>query len=218
MRKADPRHEYQEEVFGLKDDFLKSIRGRMAESQCERISISSSEAALLQFFIRQNGVKSIVEVGTLFGYSAVAMAMALPPGGVVHTIEKNPANYEHAARTFGACAWGSKIRSLKGDAMVVLRELENAGPFDMIFIDGNKNDYYNYLMWAEKNVRQGGLIVGDNTFLFGGVYGEVPPSSSAETVEVMKKFNARLADTSLYDGVMIPTNEGLTVAVKKFAP
>ena len=110
---------------------------------------------------------------------------------------------------------GKKIELRVGDALESLAELE--GPFDMIFIDADKLNYMNYLNWAEKNIRKGGLIVGDNTFLFGAVYAAEPVDRVRKTAfDAMTAFNARLGDDRYYTGILLPTPEGMTVAIKNF--
>ncbi|MES3036924.1 MAG: O-methyltransferase, partial [Bdellovibrionota bacterium] len=71
------------------------------------------------------------------------------------------------------------------------------------------------LAWAEKNLRSGGIIVGDNVFLRGGVYGNNDTPFSAKQIEVLKSFNSKLADPKFYETCLIPTGEGLLVAIKK---
>lgn len=74
--------------------------------------------------------------------------------------------------------------------------------------------YSKYLDWAEQHVRPGGLIVGDNTFLWGGVYDEPSEDIGQKSIQAMKEFNQRLADPAKYNSTLIPTVEGLTVAQK----
>lgn len=210
MRVTTPQDKYLNEVFGLDDADLARVRERMAEK--ERISIASNEARILRFLIRAFGVKTVVEFGTLYGYSALAMAKALPADGRVYTLEKDETHHRFAAETFAASVECKKITSLCGEGIDLMKQIEPSGPFDMIFIDANKSGYVDYLNWAEKNVRRGGLIVGDNTFLWGGVWDE--KQAGDKQAKVMKEFNLRLADLSKYNSILIPTAEGLTVAQK----
>src|SRR6185312_3545958 len=206
MRVNTDQQKYLIDVFGLPDKDLAAVRERMGEK--ERISISSAEARILQFLIRGFDIEKIVEFGTLYGYSALAMAKALPDDGVVFTLEKEPEHHRFAAETFKSSPHGKKIVSLCGDAADLMREIEGKGPFDMVFIDANKSGYVDYLNWAEKHLRRGGLIVGDNTFLWGGVYGTTPSHASESQVVAMKEFNKRLSDSSKYNSTLIPTVEG----------
>jgi len=215
MRITTPREKYIESVFGIPDPELQRVREELDKLEISFMAISSSEGRMLQFLMRAFGVKTVVEVGTLFGYSGLCMAKALPSDGKLFTVEKNPENHAVAAKMFAKSACASKIEAFCGDALQVLEQLAPRGPFDMCFIDANKAGYIDYLNWAERNVRKGGLIVGDNTFLFGGVYGPTEDrEASPATVAGMKEFNQRLADPSRYNSVLIPTNQGMTVAQK----
>jgi predicted O-methyltransferase YrrM len=210
-----PQQKYLDEVFGLPDADLARVRERMLAASKERMSISGAEARILQFLVRAFGVRKIVEFGTLFGYSALAMAKVLPEDGVLFTLEKDESHHRFAAETFAASPAGRKIVSLCGDAADLARSVEDRGPFDLVFIDANKTGYVDYLNWAEKNVRVGGLIVGDNTFLWGGVFDQPErPNTGDNQVAVMKEFNLRLSDPKKYNSILIPTVEGLTVAQK----
>jgi caffeoyl-CoA O-methyltransferase len=178
------------------------------------IAVTPETGALLHALIRLGGLKKIVEIGTLAGYSALWMAGALPEDGLLITLEKDEERAKGAAVNIGH---DSRIRLVVGDAFETLPALEKEGPFDMVFIDAEKLHYAHYLDWAEKNVRKGGLIVGDNTFLFGAVLTDDPVDRVRETARAtMRAFNSRLADPAKYAGVMIDTPEGLTVAVKMF--
>lgn len=216
MRVTSAQQKYLNAMFGLEDDGeLLAVRERMVAADREFMSISGFEARLLQFLIRTTGVRRVVEFGTLFGYSALAIAKVLPEDGVVITLEKDPLMHAEAAKTFAASSVGRKIVSLCGDAEEIMHAIEDRGPFDFAFIDANKAAYCVYLDWAEKNVRPGGFIVGDNSFLWGALWDQPQRESIGENqVRAMAEFNRRLADSSKYNSTLIPTAEGLTVAQK----
>lgn len=215
MRIQTPQQKYIEANFGLNDPELKVIREELHKQNLDFMSISSSEARLLQFLIKTTGAQKIVEVGTLFGYSALAMTKALPEDGQLWTLEKNEKNYAIATEQFKKFPSAShKIKALQGDATSLLKEIQNQGPFDLIFIDADKAAYPKYLDWAEANIRKGGYIVGDNTFLWGGVWDEPFEQVSPAQVAGMKEFNLRLSDLKKYNSTIIPTVEGMTVAQK----
>lgn len=216
MTNESAEQKYLNEVFGLPDSELAEIRAELVKHDVEFMSISGAEARILQFLVRLTHAKRVVELGTLFGYSTLALAKAMPPDGVIWTIEKSDANYAVAQKNFAKYPAGKKVRALHGDALDLLQGLEKDGPFDLVFIDANKAGYCKYLDWAEHNVRPGGFIVGDNTYLFGALWGEEPKGRqiNEKQIEVMREFNRRLADPSKYNSTLIPTEEGLTVAQK----
>ena len=216
-REHTKEQQYLNETFGLVDQDLEKIRARLREANADFMSVSPFEANMLQFLIRTFKVQKIVEIGALFGYSAVAMAKALPSNGKILSLEKSEQNYKELERVKKEVAVASKIEFMLGDALDMLNEVSEQGPFDMVFIDANKGGYVEYLDWAEKNVKKGGLIIGDNTFLFGAIYGESrDPQVGPKQIQVMKEFNTRLADPKKYNSILIPTFEGMTVAQKLY--
>jgi len=183
------------------------------KKQC--IQITPEEGKLLSMFIKSHNVKSIVEVGTLYGYSSICMAQALPEDGHIYTIENNSQHSEIAKENFRLLNLNSKITLMEGIALEKLDELSIKAPFDMIFIDADKGRYTKYLDWAESYIKQGGLIIADNTLLFNTVFLEsVPKGVSEKSWRCMREFNQRLSDEKKYYSILIPTEEGMTVSLK----
>lgn len=181
-----------------------------------RISINPAEAQLIKTLIRLHGCRKFVEIGTLTGLSAQYIFEALPEGGELWTLEKDPKHGECAERIFSNLDQSQKkIHLVMGDARVELEHLAAQGPFDGVFIDGNKAAYFDYLVWAEKNLRPGGLILADNIFLSGAVWGEPAQRFSEKQVRIMQEFNKRLSDPALYESAIVPSFEGLYVAIKR---
>lgn len=181
----------------------------------QRIQISPEEAKLLSLFIKIHKVKSIVEVGTLYGYSSICMAQALPEDGHVYTIENDSQHSEIAKKNFLKLNLNHKITLMEGIALEKLNELSTKAPFDMIFIDADKSGYPKYLDWAELYIKQGGLIIADNTLLFNTVFLESSPKGvSKKSWYFMREFNQRLSNEKKYYSILIPTEEGMTVALK----
>lgn len=193
-------------------DTLKGIRENAFQDNRKFIQISQIEGRILSLLIKMNGIKNAVEIGTLFGYSTVWIAEALGESGKIYTIEKNMEHAELARKNF---ANFSNIELLVGDAPEMLQNIATRySPFDMIFIDGNKSGYLEYLNWAEDNIRKNGLIVADNTLLFGKVYDA--EYSAQKSWKIMNEFNDRISNPDKYESVIMPTSEGLTIAIKKF--
>ncbi len=208
--------DYIRKLYAPQDKLLADINAALKQINME-IQIGAEEGKLLQLLIKTVQVKTIVELGTLAGYSTIWMARALPVGGQIYTVDNEPEHVALARGFFAQSDVKDRITSLEGDAVDVLKELSTKGPFDMMFIDADKIHYPDYLDWAEKNIRKGGLIVGDNTLLFGTVALDAPPQGIAPaTWKNMRRFNERLADSSKYLSTLIPTQEGLTVAIKLF--
>ncbi len=193
----------------------KKIEGYCIFEEKKHIQISAEEGKLLSLFIKIHKVKSIVEIGTLYGYSSICMAKALPERGHIYTIENNPEHLSIAKKNFSAFNLSNKITLIEGNALEKLNELSAKAPFDMIFIDADKGGYPKYLDWAELYIKQDGLIVADNTLLFNTVFLESPPKEVSEkSWQAMREFNRRLSDEEKYYSMLIPTDEGMTVALK----
>ncbi len=181
----------------------------------QHIQIGPEEGKLLSLFIKIQKIKSIVEIGTLYGCSSICMAKALLEDGHIYTIENNPQYSRIAKKNFSAFNLSDKITLIEGNALEKLSELSAKAPFDMIFIDADKGGYPKYLDWAESYIKQDGLIVADNTLLFNTVFLESPPKEVSEkSWHAMREFNNRLSDEKKYFSILIPTDEGMTVALK----
>ncbi|WP_231861840.1 O-methyltransferase [Neorickettsia sp. 179522] len=187
---------------------MKKIREETFSDERRFIQIGRIEGAILALLIRMNRVKTVVEVGTLGGYSAICIAKAVGNDGKVYTIEKNPEYAQIALQNFSTFP---QIELFTGDAKVKLLELSSSGPFDMLFIDAEKSGYPTYLEWGETNIRAGGLIIADNTLSFG----KNNPSSNSRAWQFMERFNTMISNPDKYDSVILPTANGLTVAIKK---
>lgn len=213
---VSPEIDYIRRLYAPEDALLREISRALIERDMA-IHVGAEEGKILQFLITLHGVVNIVEVGTLAGYSALWMARALPPHGRVITLNKDPGHCTLAREFIARSEVASRITMLEGDAHQLLPMIAPQAPFDMIFIDADKISYPDYLDWAERHVRQGGLIVADNTLLFGTVCEETPPEGIAPaTWNAMRQFNERLANPRRYFSVMLPTEEGLSVALKLF--
>lgn len=203
---------YIRELFAQETEQLKKIR-EATIGKNDSIYIYPEEGKLLQLLIKLSKVKTIVEIGTLSGYSANWMVDALPEDGFIYTFEHDPKRADLAQSNIT----DSRIKLIRGNALKMLPEIESQGPFDMVFIDANKNDYSNYLTWSEKNIKKGGIITADNTLLFNTVWDKNSTERvSPAGVKSMQEFNLRLADSTKYTSLLLPTEEGFSIAIKNF--
>jgi caffeoyl-CoA O-methyltransferase len=208
---------YVFDLIGAEDAALKKA-SEIAESQGLRpIHLGRFDVRHLEVFVRMAQAKKIVEIGTLGGYSALAMARASGVGGEVHTFEKMQRHAKVAEMVWREAGTSdmSKIYIYLGDALKRLPEVENRGPFDMVFIDADKGNYSNYFDWAAKNVRAGGVIIADNTFAFGFVHlGESAPEQDLKSVRALHAYNQKAASDPRFLTTLLPTAEGLTLSVR----
>lgn len=218
MRPAEqnPQLRYIESLYAKEDDGLRAIRDRLVTAGRWGVNIGANEGKILQILLKTTEVRNAVEIGTLFGYSAVWIARALPADGRLFTIERDSECVRMAKKAFEECGVNDRVTLLEGEAADRLAGIEAEGPFDFVFIDANKSAYVEYLDWCEKHVRPGGLIIADNTLLGGGAaLSEKPENLSKRQWEGMRLFNERLADSARFDSTILPTSEGLSVAIKK---
>ncbi len=201
---------YIERIFAAEDALLKQVRS-VGEELRAGMQVGAVEGQLLRVLVQMVNAKRVVEVGGFVGYSAICMARALPADGELITMEYDAKHAailrEHAARS------GLPITVMEGDALELIPTIE--GEVDVIFIDAEKRRYVDYLDGLLPRLRRGGLVIGDNTLLFGAMAAGAPVGHvSAEAFAAMRAFNQRLADATQFTGVLIPTEEGLSVAVK----
>jgi caffeoyl-CoA O-methyltransferase len=158
-------------------------------------------------FLGMAGARNVVEIGTLAGYSALRIARALPLDGRLFTIELEEARAEGARRVLDASDAGAKVTILTGPALELLPTLESKGPFDAVFVDADKKSYDAYGRWAASHLRKGGLLLGDNAYLFGRLL------EDSEEAAAMRRFHEEAAGA--FDTVCIPTPDGLLLGVRK---
>jgi len=212
----DKETTYLDKVFGRYDSLLISIQKQSKKEGTERMQLSPYEGQILYCLALLIQARKIVEIGTLYGYSTTYLSRALPSNGTLFTCDSSKERHKWAKNAFKTYPEYKKIKWITGPALETLPSLKSQNPFDMVFIDADKNNYGKYLTWAENNLRKGGIVVADNTFLFGSVYdSSLHSEHSIKTVEIIKNFNKRLSDSSQVTGAMIPTSEGLTIAIKK---
>lgn len=199
------------------DKALRKIRTETVKKGLPPISIGPDEGKILDFLVRSCGAVKAVEVGTLAGYSACWIARALPKGGILHTLEYDAKHAAVARENIRAAGLKNKVVVHQGPASATLPSLEKSGPYDFCFIDADKISYPSYLQWAISNVRSGGIIVGDNAYLFGKLHLK-PAKAGADApgVPAMRRFLKTMTDSRYFSScAMIPTGEGMAVAVRK---
>lgn len=206
----DALADYISSTFAEEDDTLARIRRQIPERGLPEIMLSSEEAAFLHFLAVAIGARRIIEVGTLGGYSGVWLARALPAEGSLTTIDINPKHAEVAREHFELAGLDDKVDLRVGDAVEVLPELSDRGPYDMLFLDSDGRGYMGYLEWALDNLRPGGVLTAHNAFAYGGQV--LQADSQDEAVQARRRFNQRLADDPRLVSTIFPAGDGISVA------
>ncbi|MGB6389901.1 MAG: O-methyltransferase [Methyloceanibacter sp.] len=132
-------------------------------------SVSPNQGKFLMLLARTVGARSILEIGTLGGYSTIWLARSLAPGGKVTTLEANPQHAKVALANIACAGVGDRVDLRLGAALDTLPTLEDEAPYDFIFIDADRLNIPNYFKWALKLARPGSLIVVDNVIRHGAV-------------------------------------------------
>jgi predicted O-methyltransferase YrrM len=146
------------------------------------INVSPPQGKLLHLLARLMGAKTILEIGTLGGYSTIWLARALPPGGRLVTLEYDPKHAAVARTNIERAGLADVVELGLGPALETLPKL--TGPFDLVFIDADKPSTPDYFTWSLKLSRPGGLIIVDNVVRKGGV---VDPNNDDENVRGVRR-------------------------------
>lgn len=201
----------------MKPESADKLKARQFSQQLglDMISISPTEANLIRFIAHMVKPKKIVEIGTLTGLSSLYFLEALSPDGKLWTFEKSTEHAALASQTLSTAIAQGRCQIVIGDAVEQLPTIEKEGPFDAIFIDGNKAAYYDYWVWAKNNIGPGGVIFIDNVFLAGSVWGDnsLQRFSDKQVVHVQKMTTEIMQDRR-FDSSFVPTVEGLLIIRK----
>jgi len=199
--------DYAARVHAAHDEGLAQAFDAPDQRGIPAIQVGPSEGKLLSLLMTLAGARKVVEVGTLAGYSAARMARALPEDGHLWSIEFDARHAEIARENLVAAGVADRVTVVVGAGVDVLPTLEEHGPFDAVFIDADKENYDKYGAWAAANTRPGGLLIGDNAYLFGKLVDEEDRSAA------MRRFHEQAARD--YDSVCIPTPDGLVLGVRR---
>lgn len=201
---------YLNNIFNFENTLLQEIKIDI-EINDKAINIDIFQAKLLSMILKLNNTKTLIEIGTHFGYSALCFKSNIPDLKII-TIEKDIKRAQKAAENFKKSSY-SDISLKIGDAVDVLNTLRNDAPYDAIFIDANKSAYHLYLDWADEHVKRGGIIIVDNNFLNGEIFSKNRVSKN--NIDKMLEFNKRIADQNKYESVIFPYRDGFSITIKK---
>jgi caffeoyl-CoA O-methyltransferase len=213
---------YIGDLFHLQDTALKATEKSIKENAIPQISISPNQGKFLHILALLCGASRILEIGTLAGYSTIWLARALPPNGKLITLELDPKHAAVAQENINRAGLKEKVHIRLGKAIETLPLLEKEclGPFDMIFIDADKQPYAEYFQCALRLSRPGTLIVADNVVREGKVLNE---KSNDDVINGVRRFNQMLADStdvtaSIIQTVGLKEYDGMALAVVNPAP
>lgn len=170
--------------------------------------IGEMEASVLAFLIKLGKVKTVLELGTYTGFSALAMAEQLPDDGKLISVDLNPETTEIAKKFWAQSPHGKKIQHILKPGLLALETLNDN--FDLIFIDADKNNYSNYLEWSLKHLSENGMIVVDNTLWSGKV---LQPGLDKQTDSIIA-HNEKAKNLTGYTKTLLPIRDGMFLIKK----
>lgn len=170
------------------------------------------QGRILKMFCRMMRPRTVVEIGTYTGYATLCIAEGLEEGSLIHTIEINDEMEDFIRKYLSQSPDKDKIRLHIGDAIEIIPQLGET--FDMVFIDGDKRMYSEYYDLVFPFVRQGGLILVDNTLWDGKILEENIPASDKQTRGILA-FNEKIQYDDRIEKVILPLRDGLTMIWKK---
>jgi len=188
---------------------LKALaRKTHAATEWPQMQVGHLEGSLLRLLMKIARARRVLEIGTFTGYSALAMAEGLPPGGRVVTCDIDPEATAIARAYWAKSPHGKKIQLRLGPAVNTIRQLR--GRLDVVFIDADKENYIRYWELCVPKVRRGGMLLVDNTLWSGRV---LRPTD--ETDRAIVAFNRHVVQDTRVEAVLLTIRDGLTLAVKR---
>jgi caffeoyl-CoA O-methyltransferase len=193
--------DYVEDLFVPQDAALEAALRESQRAGLPEIQISPNEGKLLQLLAEMVGARRILEIGTLGGYSAINLARSMAENGTLISLEIDERHAKVARENIERASLGETVEIRVGDARELLAQLaeNDEGPFDLVFIDADKEGYPEYLEGSMRLSRPGSLILADNTIRGGSV---LDPRD--ESARATRDFNAKIASDPRLSAIVVP--------------
>ena len=212
---TDALYEYVLDVSLRETPLLRQLREETAQLAVARWQIAPEQGQFMALLVKLTGAKRLLEVGTFTGYSSLCLAAALPSDGTLLCCDIS-AEYTAIAQRYWRQAGLSERTELRlGPALETLRMLQQDGlgaTFDLIFVDADKANYPAYLEQALALLRQGGLLLFDNTLWSGRVLQSAPEDADTQAIQTL---NRQLKVDARVDVSLLPLGDGLTLCRKR---
>lgn len=200
---------YIQSLYTNSDQVKTELLNKAKENNFPDIHISEDEAKFLQFLIQTSGMRTILEIGLLGGFSAISMAEVLPSNGRVTSIEIEKKYIEFAESFIKKAGLSDNILIYHGNANQVLLDMKPE-PYDFIFIDADKTSYQHYFeICLEKFSKRGTVLGFDNAFAFGKI---ADLSQENEEISAIRALNKKLFEDTRISCTIIPVGDGLLLA------
>jgi predicted O-methyltransferase YrrM len=196
--------QYITDLYIPSDPALDAALQATANAGMPAIQVAPNQGALLHILALSVGARTILEIGTLGGYSTIWLARALPAGGRLISLEADPKHAEVARANIARAGLAEVVEVRLGKALDNLPQVaaEGIGPFDLVFIDADKENTTAYFEWALKLTRKGSLIITDNVVRDGKV---LDTGSPDRDVQGVRRFNAAQAAEPRVTGTILQT-------------
>ncbi|KAJ7921370.1 O-methyltransferase [Mycena leptocephala] len=210
--------EYHNSFLIKEDPILESVQTNSKEKGIEYdIAVSPALGKFLNLVLLSIDAKRVLEVGSLAGYSAIWMARALPEDGEVVTLELEPLHAQVLEENVKNAGLSSKVKVIVGPAHASMQEMHPETPFDLVFIDADKQNNTNYFIEAKRLVRSRGIIIVDNVGRKGS---PVDPTNTDPRVEGVRKLLRYIKDDAEVEATTIHTVgekgfDGFLYAIRK---
>lgn len=206
-----------DELFAHEDDALRAARAATRAHHMPAISISPAQGRHLQLLARAVGARKALEIGALAGYSAIWLARALPADGRLISLEISEKHAAVARESLALARLAERAEVRVGPASETLPSVIAEAPFDLIFIDADKQNYPLYLEWALRLARLGAFIVADNTVRRGLPLVEELDSAATDETRGLWEYNRSVARDPRLLSLAMPTDasglDGFTVSL-----
>lgn len=199
-------HDHTRARPALFDDLREVTYADMKDPQMQ---VGRVEGTLLKILVALSRASRAIEIGTFTGYSALCMAEALPEGGELVTCDVDPRAMDVARSFFERSPHGRKITPRLGDALETVRAMPEEPSFDLAFVDADKERYLDYYEALLPRLRQGGLLIADNTLWSGEVL--APTTRSAEAIV---QFNDHVTRDPRVENVLLSVRDGVMLVRK----
>jgi len=207
---SDQLQQYIDDHSMEESDLLKALDRETHQKVLQPRMLSGSyQGRLLALLAKMIGPKKILEVGTYTGYATLCMAEGLTTGGSIDTIDHNEELTDMQRRYFDQSPYGSQIVQHLGEAKDILKTL--TGPYDLVFLDADKENYPHYFDLIIDKLEMGGVILSDNVLWSG----KVLEKATDEATSALQEYNHKINTDVRVETVVLPIRDGLTITRKR---
>jgi predicted O-methyltransferase YrrM len=207
---SDQLQQYVDDHSMEESDLLKALDRETHQKVLQPRMLSGSyQGRLLALLAKMIGPKKILEVGTYTGYATLCMAEGLTTGGLIDTIDHNEELADMQRRYFDQSPYGSQIVQHLGEAKDILKTI--AGPYDLVFLDADKENYPHYFDLIIDKLETGGIILSDNVLWSG----KVLEKATDEATSALQEYNHKINTDVRVETVILPIRDGLTITRKR---